>query len=87
MRKTRRTSVSKRGALHRIYFCSPKESTNADMLADRLIGLRLVQEVFLTDIEDGYVVKVRFTKGKEPERPDAYIARNVSRDFGHVIKG
>jgi hypothetical protein len=86
MRKTRRTSVSKKGKMHRIYFCSPKENTNLDTLADRLIGLRLVEEVFLMDIDDGYVAQVRFTENKEPEKPDAYIAKNVGKSFGAVIK-
>jgi hypothetical protein len=86
MRKTTKPSGSKRGRLHKIYFCSPRDSTNADMLADHLIALRPIQEIFLMDIEDGYVAKVRFFQESEPERPDKYIARNVSRSFGHVIK-
>lgn len=81
-----KTSVSKKkGKLHKLFFVGPKPIGKIDILADRLIELNMVQEVFLEDHNSGYAAKVRFYN--EPKRPEAYIASNVSKDFGKVIKG
>ena len=83
---TKRTSVSKRkGKLHKLFFVGPKPNAIIDNLAERLIELRLVQEVFLEDHNSGYVAKIRFFE--EPKRsPEVYISSNISKDFGRVIR-
>ena len=84
---TKRTSVSKRkGKLHKLFFVGPKPNAIIDNLAERLIELRLVQEVFLEDHNSGYVAKIRFFAGSQPKRPESYIASLISKDYGKVVK-
>ena len=84
---TKRASASKKGKLHRIFFVGPKKNAVMDELAERLIELNFVQEVFLEDYNSGYVAKIRFFIDREPERPETYISKLVSKDFGAVVKG
>lgn len=79
-------SESKKGKLHRLFFVGPKDNVAIDNLADRLIELRFVQEVFLEDHNGGYMAKVRFFPDTEPKMPEKYIATNISKDFGKVVK-
>ena len=53
--------VKKRGILHKFYFIEPKENVDAEKLAERLISLKPVEEVFLTD---GDVMGIRGVKKK-----------------------
>ena len=85
--KQAKPSVSKKGKLHKLIFVGPKENGIIDDLAERLIELKLVQEVFLEDHNSGYLAKVRFFAETDPDKPEVYIARHVSKDFGNVIKG
>lgn len=80
-RKSTKVSASR---LHRFYFCSPKENTSMDMIAKRIIALKLVEEIFLMQIDDGFIAKIRFFD--EPEQPHAYLAKNLSPDFGTILK-
>ena len=80
-------SASKRGRLHRIFFVGPKPNVAMDELAERLIALNFIQEVLLEDHRGGYVAKIRFFVDLEPERPETYISRLISRDFGAVVRG
>ncbi|MFI5412695.1 MAG: hypothetical protein ACHQX1_02290 [Candidatus Micrarchaeales archaeon] len=77
--------VRKKGILHKFYFIKPRENADADDLAERLISLKLVEEVFLTDGDYGFVVKARFLNGKEPDNVTRYISRNLSAKFGKVV--
>lgn len=81
---TAKTRV-KRGVLHKFYFIEPMENGDADLLAEKLISLEPVEEVFLTDGDYGFVVKARFYKGEEPENVTDYIARNMGNKFGKVV--
>ena len=76
--------MSKRGKLHRFYLVEPKPNADADDLAEKLIALKPVEEVLLTDGDYGFIVKVRFTSGKEPKDVMDYINGNVSQRFGTV---
>ena len=71
--------------MHRFYFIEPRQNADAEELAEKLISLKPVEEVFLTDGDYGFVVKTRFFKGDEPGDITKYIARNVSRRFGKVV--
>ena len=86
MSKRTCSGSEKKGKLHKLFFVGPKPNGIIDKLAERLIELRLVQEVFLEDHNSGYVAKIRFFEDKEPKRPEAYIASNISKDFGIVVK-
>lgn len=85
--KRAKPSGSKKGKLHKLFFVGPKDNVMIENLADRLIELRFVQEVFLEDHITGYKVMVRFFPENEPKRPETYITTNVSKDFGKVVKG
>lgn len=72
-------------AMHKFYFVRPRANANADELANRLIGLKSVEEVWLTDGDYGFVVKAKFFRGEEPKDVASYIARNIDSRFGRVI--
>jgi hypothetical protein len=86
MKKTTRNSGSNRGKLHKLFFVGPKDNVGMENLADRLIELKLVQEIFLDEYSNGYIAKVRFLADNEPKMPDVYIARHISKDFGRVMR-
>ncbi len=75
----------KREALHKFYFVRPRVNADANKLAERLIGLKAVEEVFLTEGDYGFVVKARFFKDQEPNDVGRYISRNVGLEFGKVV--
>ncbi len=74
----------KRGSLHRFYLVEPKPNVNADKLAEKLIALKQVEEVLLSDGDYGYLVKVRFTDGKEPVAVVNYLKDKVAARYGVV---
>ena len=77
--------TSRKGTLHKFYFIQPKENANADQLAEALINLKLVEEVFLTDGDYGFIVKARFFNGREPKDVTEYISRKISNNYGKVV--
>ncbi|MCW6159823.1 MAG: hypothetical protein LVQ95_01900 [Candidatus Micrarchaeales archaeon] len=85
-RKNKRVSGAKKAKLHRLLFVDPKGTVSMDELADRLIALRLVQEIFLAGHGSGYAAKVRFFPEKEPRDARAYVAGLISKDYGSVVK-
>lgn len=77
--------MSKKGILHKIFFVRPRQNADAGELAERLIKLKPVEEVFLTDGDYGFVVKARFFKGEEPKDVTRFITRNIDSKYGAVI--
>ncbi len=75
----------KRGAFHRFYLISPKENADASSLVNKLLSLKPVQEVFLTDGDFGYLVKARFYKGDEPNDIVDYMAKRLDSRFGKIM--
>ena len=80
--KIRRT---KSGIVHKFYFVRPKENANAGELAEKLLGLRSVEEVFVTDGDCGFIVKARLTNNREPKEVAAYISKNIGSRYGRVM--
>ena len=76
---------TKRQVFYKFYFLKPKANADADLIAERLMDLSSVQEVFLTEGDYGYVVKARFFNGKEPKDVTNYIAKAVDKKFGAVM--
>ena len=74
----------KRNAFHRFYFIEPRQNADAEDLAEKLIELKNVQEVYLTDGDAGYIVKARFFNEKEPKEILRYISNRISPKFGRV---
>ena len=75
----------KRGLLHKLYFLAPKQNADCDLLAEKLINLKLVEEVFLTGNDFGFVVRARFFSGKEPKNIKTYISRKISSRYGKIV--
>jgi hypothetical protein len=84
MRPTKKSGVG-RSPLHKFLFLRPKENANAEALAEKLLSLKNVQEVILTDGDCGYIVKTRFVSGKSDKAAEEYIKRNVDGVFGTAI--
>jgi DNA-binding Lrp family transcriptional regulator len=77
-------SGRKGGSLHRFYLIKPRPSADADKLAERLIALKPVEEVFLADGDYGFIVKVKFLYGEEPADVVDYLKTNVATGFSTV---
>lgn len=73
--------VSKR---FRFMLIGPREDADADSLAERLIALKDVEEVFITEGDYGYLVKVRMGEETEGGKLESYIKKNVAEKFGTV---
>ncbi len=70
--------------LYKFYFVRPPVNANADRLAEELINIKNVEEVFVTDGDYGFVVKARFSEGKEPDDAYTYISKKLGGSFGRV---
>ena len=79
----KQTKVSESRVRHRFHFRNPR-NWDMDMLAQRIIELRLVEEVILKDHDEGFHASVRFFGKLDPIRARAYIASNISRDYGEI---
>ena len=75
----------KRGLMSKFYFIKPRPSANAGELAERLIALGPVESVYLTEGDCGFIVKARFTNGKEPTDVTNFISRKISNRYGKVV--
>ena len=73
-----------RNRLHRFYLIRPRENVDIDELAERLISLKNVVEVLVTDGDYGFVVKTRFLEERDNHEAERYIQNNIDRKFGTV---
>lgn len=78
-------ALKKKGVLHKFYLVAPRPNINSDALAERIIMLEPVEEVFLTEGDYGFIIKTRFFNGEEPKDIARYISRNVGSRFGKVV--
>ncbi len=79
-------SHSKRkNSLQRFYLISPRENADATSLVERLLSLKPVQEVFLTDGDFGYLVRAKFSRQNAPNDIVDYMARKLDNKFGKVV--
>ena len=69
---------------YRLYFLKPPISADMEDLGDALIGMKEVEEVYLTDGEYGYLVKTRFDEEKEPSNVERFIQRRLGNRYGKV---
>ena len=69
---------------YKFYLIHPPKDSNADHLAEQLIGIKNVEEVFVTDGDYGFVVKTRFFEGAEPDDAYNYISKRIGNNFGKV---
>ena len=82
--KRAKTSASKKGKFHRFYLVGPKPDADADGLAEKIISLKPIEEVFLSDGDCGFIVKVRFIEGKEPSDVAGYLKGRIAPRYGTV---
>ena len=78
-------SAKRMSRLHKFFFVEPQENANADELAEKLISLKNVEEVFVTDGDCGFVVKTRFSMEDEPKDVIQFIKNHVGRSYGAVV--
>ncbi|MCL4389600.1 Lrp/AsnC family transcriptional regulator [Candidatus Marsarchaeota archaeon] len=70
-------------ALHRFYLVSPKsDSGNAYELAETLLSLGHVEEVFMTEGKYGYIVKAKHSEGAASGKADPVRKRLSRLGFG-----
>jgi DNA-binding Lrp family transcriptional regulator len=69
---------------YKFYFVHPPKNADADRLAEQLIGIKNVEEVFVTDGDYGFVVKARFFEGKEPDDAQNFLLKKMGGNFGKV---
>ncbi len=81
-----KASGSKEDGFHTILFVDPKPNTGLGDLAERLVNLRLFEDIYVESHKKGYVARVKFFPGCEPKRPDEYISKNIGKEFGMVMK-
>ena len=69
---------------YKFYFVQPPINVDANRVAERLIGIKNVEEVFVTDGDYGFIVKTRFFEGEEPYDAYNYISKKLGSNFGKV---
>ena len=86
MRKTggSRNGGRRASMFYRFYLIKPPRNANADKLAEELIGIRDVEEVFVTDGDYGFLVKARFFSDREPDDACRYIESRLSGSYGKI---
>jgi len=77
--------IMKSNPLHKFLFLKPKANVNAEALAEKLLALKNVQEVILTDGDCGYIVKTRVFSARSDKEAERYIAKNVGSVFGRAL--
>jgi len=84
MRQTKRAKL-RGNPLHKFLFLRPRENVNAEALAEKLLSLKNVQEVILTEGDCGYIVKTRFLSDKSDKEAEEYIKKNMDGVFGTAM--
>lgn len=70
--------------MHKFYFIKPRLNVNAEELALKLIGLKHVDGVFLTEGEYGFMVKARVSGINGTENVADYISKSMGSKYGEV---
>jgi hypothetical protein len=65
------------------YLIEPKDNSNADILAERLMAIKDVEEVFVTDGDYGFVVRTKFGDSKS-DGAYSYLSKKFGGSFGKV---
>ncbi len=71
--------------LHKLLFLKPKANVNATDIADKLLALKNVQEVILTEGDVGYIVKTRFFSEKSDKEAEKYITKSIGSKLGAAV--
>jgi hypothetical protein len=68
----------------KFYIANPVENADVDALANRLIALKNVAEVYITDCinNGGILVKTRFDE--KPEDLEGFLSKHLGKHYGEV---
>ena len=84
-KKEQQYSIKRDGKkFYKFYLVNPKDNTDPDTIAEKLISFDDVEEVYVTDGDYGFIVKTRFRDGKEPDDVYGYIHRKIDSKFGEI---
>ncbi|HUC39102.1 MAG TPA: Lrp/AsnC ligand binding domain-containing protein [Candidatus Acidoferrum sp.] len=81
----RSSARRRKSSLNRFYLISPRQNTDADSFIEKLLSLKPVQEVFLTDGDFGYIVKAKFRNGRAPDDIVDSMAKKMDSKFGKAV--
>ena len=85
-RKNKRVSAASReNRFHRLYFIWPR-NTNMERLAERIVGIRNVEDMCIESHKKGYKAKVKFFIGEEPRDVVGFLSRRVDSKFGTITR-
>ena len=68
---------------HKFFFIKPIPNMDAKSLSERLLGIKSIEEVDITEGEYGYVVKAKYTG--EDDSIGEYIAKNMKSKYGVAL--
>ena len=77
-------NVHMHGTFHKFYLLKPKHTAKIKDVADSIMGLKDVQELYLTEGDYGFMLKTRFSDNKKPDEVEKYLAKNLDQKFGAV---
>ena len=69
---------------HKFFFIKPIPNTDARSLSERLLGIKGIEEVDITEGEYGYVVKANYT-GDNDGSIGEYITKNMKGKYGVAL--
>ncbi|MGI0100329.1 MAG: hypothetical protein ACREBH_01220 [Candidatus Micrarchaeaceae archaeon] len=72
------------GKSYKFYLVHPPEDTNASDLAEQLISIKNVEEVFVTDGDYGFLVKVKSFGMDESDGVNDYLSKKLGNSFGRI---
>ena len=85
-RNRRSRSTHPSSSSYQFYLVGPPANSNTTALAEKLINLRNVKEVFVTDGDYGFIVKAKLSNCKKQDNAYRYLSRlggNLGRATSH----
>ena len=70
---------------HKFFILRPKEGVEIAKVANELLALNDVLEVYVTEGNAGFMVKARFDGEREPEQVASYIKANIDNRYGTLV--
>ena len=70
---------------HKFFILRPKDGVEIAKVANELLALDDVLEVYVTEGSAGFMVKARFDGEKEPADVARYIKANIDNRYGTLV--
>ena len=71
--------------LHKFLFLKPKENIDVRKVADKLLSIKNVQEVILTEGDVGYIVKTRLFSDKSDRETEKLVTKSIGSKLGAAV--